>query len=616
MNTTNARNTLINPVDASSNALEKRTQAVLDRLFDGNPIRRVLLVNPPDVDAGQFNFDTCKRGRYTNFEPYGLGVLASHLREMGIDVSIVNLNNDVLRKAKMAPSEADFDFQKVWYDSLQSAFGTNMPELVGVTCMFTQTHPVFVKVCRAISEISELTPIAVGGIHITNTFAFGATRDSVLADLPDVSFFFKNECDTAFPTFISVINGDKSPEDLTQLTIRDGQGFLNHEAKSQPDIDTLDLIPAHDLMKPEELSRWGKVGAFFYLKPSDTRFATVLSNRGCRAQCTFCSVRNFNGVGVRRRSVRSVLDELRMLRDEFDVRHIMWLDDDFLYNQAESLALFDGMVKENIEMTWDCTNGVIAASCKPEVIAAAAASGCVGLVIGMESGNGEILRQIRKPGAVKNFLAAAEALRQYPEICARAFLIIGFPGETFSQINDTISVASEMALDWYQIQVLQPLPNTPIFNRMVEEGLIIPEDFTTVAFSEGAYGKNAKASGRGRDMLARDFKGIFSNHDDNAIPSPRELEDIWAYMVFHLNYLKLSNEPRRIKQEQYLKNLEYISDMVAPGDAFSLYFRIHLLQKLHKPVPVDISSRLKALLTEDVYWRERFTEFGLPIANW
>ena len=72
-------------------------------------------------------------------------------------------------------------------------------------------------------------------------------------------------------------------------------------------------------------------------------------------------------------------------------------------------------------MTWDCTNGVIAASCTDEVVAAAAESGCIGLNIGMESGNPEILKKIKKPGKVRNFLRAADILRKYPQINARVF---------------------------------------------------------------------------------------------------------------------------------------------------------------------------------------------------
>ena len=65
----------------------------------------------------------------------------------------------------------------------------------------------------------------------------------------------------------------------------------------------------------------------------------------------------------------------------------------------------------------------------------------------MESGNPEILKKIRKPGTVKNFIKAAEVCRQYEEIVTSVFLIIGFPNENMSKILDTIAVAKEMDLD-------------------------------------------------------------------------------------------------------------------------------------------------------------------------
>ena len=106
-----------------------------------------------------------------------------------------------------------------------------------------------------------------------------------------------------------------------------------------------------------------------------------------------------------------IIDELLILRDKFGVNHIMWLDDDFLKGTARTLKLFNEMVRQKVGMTWDCTNGVIANSCTDELMAAAAESGCIGLNIGMESGNRKILRDIKKPGSPEIFLRAAEVLR-------------------------------------------------------------------------------------------------------------------------------------------------------------------------------------------------------------
>ena len=93
----------------------------------------------------------------------------------------------------------------------------------------------------------------------------------------------------------------------------------------------------------------------------------------------------------------------------------------------------------------------------------------------MESGNVQVLRDI-KPGTVKNFLDA-ENLRKVPEINSGVYIMIGFPNETYQMILDTIEVCIQMDLDWYTINPLTPLPNTPVFDEMIEAGMIDGADF-------------------------------------------------------------------------------------------------------------------------------------------
>ena len=107
----------------------------------------------------------------------------------------------------------------------------------------------------------------------------------------------------------------------------------------------------------------------------------------------------------------------------------------------------------------------------------------------MESGNRDILRKIRKPGTVENFFKAAEVLNKIEKINARVFLMIGFPNETFSQIKDTIDVSTTMNLDWYNVTILQPLPNTVIFDQMLSEGLIGDITFSEMGYNSGTHGK-------------------------------------------------------------------------------------------------------------------------------
>jgi radical SAM superfamily enzyme YgiQ (UPF0313 family) len=603
-----------NPSFTSKEDLYQFAENQLDNLFNGRPVEKVLFVMPPDSEAGSFHYPTGKRGRYTNFPPYGPGLLATHLRKIGVKVEIINLNNLVLRACRLSESAETFDFDATWKKDLADKLNEFKPDIVGVTSVFSMTHPSLVKVCKEIQLLHPTLPLAAGGFHITNSLTSPENKDSFLSDMDAVDLFFLYECDVAFSTFINVVNKKEPLNLLTQVQIRSEDRVLHFSDKNVPKGDELDAVPAHDLMETSELTRWGTLGGFYSFKKPGTRITSVQSVRGCRAECTFCNVRNFNGLGVRRRSTQSVIDELIMLRQEYDVEHIVWLDDDILYDRRKALELFNEMVRQDVGITWDASNGVIAASCTEEMMAAAAASGCLGLILGIESGNREILRQIKKPGTVETFQAAAEVLRKFEQIHARGFLMIGFPGETYRQILDTIDLCSKMRLDWHNIAPLQPLPNTPIFKSMLIEGKIKKEDaeFSKLGWYSGPQSKARKKAEKSHsDLLEKDFKNAFNVPDLDVEPPKESFDDIWAYMQYHLNFYPLFLEERPVKLKQQLSYLENITGLIAPENAFAMYFAGYLQHKLYGKISENLIQTLEERLKLSPYWLDRFQDFNL-----
>ena len=75
----------------------------------------------------------------------------------------------------------------------------------------------------------------------------------------------------------------------------------------------------------------------------------------------FCSVKRFNGKGVRRRNRFLVVDEIQRQAEEYGVKHFMWLDDDLF--QPDSVNLFNEKItRRNLNITWDASNGVMASA--------------------------------------------------------------------------------------------------------------------------------------------------------------------------------------------------------------------------------------------------------------
>jgi radical SAM superfamily enzyme YgiQ (UPF0313 family) len=280
----------------------------------------------------------------------------------------------------------------------------------------------------------------MGGVHVTNDV------ERVLDDIPSPRFAFLREGDAALPLFCRVVNGEVPTDSLKQVILRDGAERIRYLDECRPSVEEFDVTPAYDLTEIERLSQYGVIGIFHAFVDANTPTATCLSNRGCRAHCTFCSVPNFNGRIVRQRPVESVLDELETLRDT-GVKHFVWLDDDLLKDHRRALSLFRGMARRNLGLTWDATNGLIAASCNDEMVDAMQKSGCVAVNIGMESGNPEILRQISKPGKEDEFLLAAAEYRRNPSIQTSVLLMIRNQAETLGMIEDTLNYSLSMDLD-------------------------------------------------------------------------------------------------------------------------------------------------------------------------
>lgn len=558
---------------------------------------KVLLVNPPDVDSSLFDYATAKRGRANNYPAYGLGVLARHLLNHDHMPRILNLNHELLKLVAMTEDKLDYD--SVWKRILEIEIEVWEPEVIGVTCLFSVTGTSLVNVCKHIKTLT-LVPLCIGGVHVTHDV------DAIMKETgADIAFL--NESEKAFIRYLDT-------GELAQAVTKDG---TKHLEKMIPQAEELDVIPPFEIMDVENHSLYGTLGSWYGFRYKDTRIATALSNRGCRAHCSFCNVRSFNGVGVRQRSIESVIDELSRLKDR-GVGHIIWLDDDLLMREERAIALFDGMVKANLQMTWDATNGVIAASLKDDVVAAAAASGCIGLALGIESGNEEILRSIKKPGTPRIFRRAAEVLKKFPQINVRALLIVGFPNETLSQIMDTINLCEEMNLDWHNIAILQPWKGTPIYDAMVDQGLLGEEEGKLKGdvspYQLGPYSRQrAVEQGRIEQSHYGEKKGGGKFVDFSKlsrVPSRQELDDIWFYMNVRLNFERLFTENRQIKLQQQLTWLEYVATKTAPDNALILYFYAYLQWRVLGEIDEDLIGAIYER-SQTSYWREKFDIFGL-----
>mgnify|MGYP001606688388 CR=1 FL=1 len=589
-------NTATFKIKNSDDVIQGQVARRVKKLFP-NGCGRILLVNIPQVGEDDFDLATAKLKRYPCFPPYGLGLLSRDLRVAGYTTRLIDLNFEVLSHVK----DEVFDYKR-WQTMLEGAVESFAPDLVGVSCMFSATHTSL----RAVVDYTKMSfpgvPIVVGGVHASNN-----TR-LVLEEIPNIDAVIAYEADEAFVNFIDFANGKITEDRLTQTGIIDGGEYLYIERRIFPDGDKLNYSPDYDDLPLGENGKWGEIGVYRWLI-GNPPVSTILANRGCRAQCTFCSVHSFNGSGVRERKSVVVVDEMERLAKHYGIKHFMWLDDDLF--RPDCVEMFNEIIRRNLGITWDASNGVIASVTTKEVMRAAYESGCIGLSFGIESGDPEILKSVKKPSGVKHFRRVGELMKEYPSVFAKGFLMVGFPDETVGKIWNTINLAREIELDWYPIQILSPFGGTAMAQTMVDRGLTDEHTVLSSKMFVGPAGGQRLKERRETELSAFNPHVLDPSCSD-CIPSREEMPDVWFMMDYLVNYERIARIENPVKLSMQRLNLRAIIDRLPKHIALAALYLGIVNKKLGNYTEARGNfEETDTYLEESAFWRVRFEKLGL-----
>jgi len=229
------------------------------------------------------------------------------------------------------------------------------------------------------------------------------------------------------------------------------------------DLDKLP-IPAYDLI---DLRKF--VETVFIRLPA----ATTITSRGCPAQCVFCTFPNtIYSHQFRAQSPEKVLEEAKFLVDKFKIKEIRYDDDTFEVNQKRAIDICKLLKKEDLDLTWqpqsrpDLMNDKL---CK-----AMADSGCVKILFGVESGDDEILRKMRKGMTTDIIRRGVMTARKYGIYLHNCFMV-GFIWDTLETIQKTFNFAYELNGEFTQFSIATPLPGTPYYEIVKNSGYLISD---------------------------------------------------------------------------------------------------------------------------------------------
>ncbi len=227
------------------------------------------------------------------------------------------------------------------------------------------------------------------------------------------------------------------------------------------DVDQLPL-PARDLL-PNERYVYPLLGS---------PVATVQTSRGCPYPCGFyCPYPLVEGTKWRHQSPERVMIELREIVEGLGITKIYFRDATFTLNQERIERLCDLIVAAGWTIEWTCETRV---DCLGDaVLEKMRAAGCVGILIGVESGDEQVMHHREgKKGLTVSRLAHLREKTWQLGMKLHFLLIVGLPQETRRSIVDTYDLIQRYKPDTIGVTIITPYPGTPLHEQARAEGWI------------------------------------------------------------------------------------------------------------------------------------------------
>lgn len=244
--------------------------------------------------------------------------------------------------------------------------------------------------------------------------------------------------------------------------------IINERRQLIKDVDSIPF-PAYDLfpMNYYKLMRMPHCNNSDFVLP-------MLSGRGCTFKCNFCYRMD---KGFRPRSNKSIIEEIKFLKQEYGVTYIVFYDELLMSSVERTISLCEDFIKADLNIKWNCNGRLNYAT--PEVLKLMKQSGCVFINYGIEALDDQILKNMNKKLTTKQIIEGIETTLN--EGISPGFNII------FGNINEnknTLKKGIEFLLkydDGAQMRTIRPVtpyPGSPLYYYAIEKGLLKDcEDF-------------------------------------------------------------------------------------------------------------------------------------------
>lgn len=346
----------------------------------------------------------------------------------------------------------DMDYS-IWKE-VQSVISEFRPSVIGISSK-SQNFASAIVVAKIAKRIDRGIIVIVGGPHAT-------LMGGRILENPDIDLCVRGEGEETIVELLRAIESNEINDAIAGISFRKNGLIVNNPPRGF--IENLD-----DLCFPHQFA--AEVFRDYDQYPKDA-FSSIFATRGCPHNCTFCGSRYIWSRRVRFRSPENIVKEINALR-ELGITRVTFEDDTFGVNKKFLTDLCTAIKDECHGIRWKYEIHVNLVN--EENISLMKEAGCDIISLGVESGNNQILKEIRKNITIKQAEAAAELIKKHG-IKSKVFFMVGFPQETRESLNDTMMAIKRIKADTIVYSIFTPYPGTEIFDLCKEKELV-KDDF-------------------------------------------------------------------------------------------------------------------------------------------
>jgi radical SAM superfamily enzyme YgiQ (UPF0313 family) len=419
----------------------------------------VLLVNPPTPDGGLWIRTQHRVGRRTRenmvWPQVSLAQMAALLHP-SYSVKIIDANAERMGWTEFTRQiekyQPKYYVTQLTAPTLENdAYGCFLAKARGAKTIAFGTHvtPIPRETMRSYPALDFCL---VGEPDLTLRDLLDQLESKLDQRSPQIEKLFADHVSDYRPALSS--NGSVHMHAIKGIAWRNGDEIvLNMPRPFIKDLDDLPM-PMHELLPMQEYRMPLIKGPFTF----------IVTSRGCPAGCTYCIKHVSYQYSVRLRSPELLLEEMQLLKS-LGIHNIHMYADLFTVNRDQVVDLCTMMISENLDIHWTCNSRVDYVD--QEMLNLMGKAGCSWISWGIESGNEQILRHVRK-GASPDKAERALRWAHAAGIKNWGYFIIGLPGETDDTVRQTIEFSKKLPLDIALFHVAAPYPGTPFFFEVVE----------------------------------------------------------------------------------------------------------------------------------------------------